>query len=61
MPRVTSPTPPTRVRARLLVRFLDRDVGKENRLRGLLRALQMVRKDSKGAVVIEQLLEGGKP
>jgi hypothetical protein len=47
----------------MLVRFLDGDESKANQLRGRLRALTMVRRDSTGAVVLEQLLAGdrGKP
>jgi hypothetical protein len=55
--------PAPTVTAHMLVRFLDGDEGKAARLRGRLRALSMVKRDSTGAVVLEQLLDGdrGKP
>ncbi len=50
-----------KVRARLMVRFFDRDTVKEARLRGLMKARAMVRRDKRGAIVVKNLLQGEKP
>ena len=49
------------VKARAVVVRRDGDVGKANRLRGLLKARAMIRRDSHGAVVIDNLLVEAKP
>jgi hypothetical protein len=52
---------PKPVRATAIVVRRDGDQGKVNRLRGLLKALSMIRRDSHGAVVVDNLLRGVKP
>lgn len=48
------------MRAVLVVKRRDGDAAKENRLRGLLVAKRMIRRDTNGAVVVDLLLQGGK-
>jgi len=47
------------VKATLLIEFFDGDPAKAGRLRGLLRAKQMIRRDTNGAVIVDNLLDNG--
>lgn len=44
-----------------MIRFLDGDAEKVARLRGLMTARTMIRRDDQGAAVVENLLLGEKP
>ena len=44
------------INPRIVVKFLDGDTGKANQLKGLLVAKQMIRRDSNGAVVVDNII-----
>ena len=51
---------PRRVKAHILIKRFDGDVGKENQLRGLLKARTMVRRDSNGFETVRNVIDGDK-
>jgi hypothetical protein len=52
---------PKPITPRIVVKFLDGDIAKANRLKGLLIAKQMIRRDANGAVIVDNIIQGGGP